>query len=252
MQITTNEMNIVLRIINKEDINVNIYDGCKMIVKYFSTVEIKTKKEIELILHKYIEDNTHKYIKDHWISRVKSYVRKNYKKSLIQVDKILIFKEELDIIKAVANIKIQKILFSFLVYAKVNSYLNNNANGWTYQSSKDIFKDAGVNMTERKREFLINEFVNMGLIKLNKVVNKNHRLPTYYRDSGELEFEITDFNRIDIQYEQYLGKKVKACEVCGERVEITTSSKYCTDCAKEKKLEKYRKYNEKRKLLPPT
>ena len=50
------------------------------------------------------------------------------------------------------------------------------------------------------------------------------------------------------------GYKISRCQSCGNLIKKTKkkdySTKYCKECARRKQLEKYRKYNEKRKLPP--
>lgn len=53
------------------------------------------------------------------------------------------------------------------------------------------------------------------------------------------------------------SKRYKRCEECGKLIEVKNkkdfSTKYCEDCKKEKTLEKYNRYNAKRKVkLPPS
>ena len=52
-----------------------------------------------------------------------------------------------------------------------------------------------------------------------------------------------------MDYYIYKGSKVINCQECGTRVLVKGKSRtqYCSNCKKEKELEKYKKYNEKRK-----
>ena len=102
-----------------------------------------------------------------------------------------------------------------------------------------------------KRCKLINEYEkDKRKILLYDFINEDSLYIRYFCKS--LEGEMLKYQK------QYYGvrdhKKYKRCEDCGSIVEITKkkdfSTKFCPSCKEKRTLQKYKKYNQKRKLPP--
>ena len=136
-------------------------------------------------------------------------------------------------------------------------------------SLNDIFKFA--NMGSRKKDVkqqIIKNLQDLNLVKINFYYGKGKHEISYQvlnvdkndkEDSvffiSRLNNELQELRDIGKKYKDMIkirnNKKYKQCERCGDLIEKTNkhdgSSKYCAECKKEKELEKYKKYNEKRK-----
>ena len=138
-------------------------------------------------------------------------------------------------------------MFTFFALAR---YMN--CDGWinkkTSKGISEVFKLANVTLTSDKRNELLHELYVNGYISLGKKVD-NLNIKVQLDDSGEIVYKVMDFNNLGNQYIGNFKKGYKQCANpdCGKKIKITgTNNKYCKQCAREKELEKYKKYNMKR------
>jgi hypothetical protein len=67
-------------------------------------------------------------------------------------------------------------------------------------------------------------------------------------NSNGKKYKVTDFTTCGLWWEKYIdNKKVAQCNICSKLfMRNSNRQRYCKKCAKEKEIEKYDKYNQKR------
>lgn len=252
-----NESSIVKEILENNNINEKPSVAISLLVKYFYlkgiTDKLMIQEEIIKIMSKcdedfrrsQWEDNIKKTIKT-FFSNLKKY---NNEVKMIDIDEIIITKSEIDEINKLDDKKLRKLSFVLLVYAKVTNIILNREDGWINQSMTNIFKEAKVAAKGDDKPLLLHELLRRGYITTSSRVDKTSLKINYVNYDDEPAVTIDDFDGVIYKYLNYMGEKWKRCECCGEWVKANkrNNNKYCYDCKKEKELDKYKKYNTKRK-----
>lgn len=235
---------------DREEIYKNIMEDLKeslgeefVYTKWNNTVKIMIN-----VFFKFIKTNKIETIKMHDISEIR------------------ISKNELDKIKELKDLVLEKLSFVLLVYAKIN-YLQNpktyqkvkdgekkkKIDYWVNQSFNIIFKEAKVGLKGDEQKKKINKLYEKKYISMSKMNNKTS-IKINYVDKESIKSEedlvITDFDGVVYQYLLWKGEKWRRCEICGKWIRIKgikdNSKKYCSTCAKSEKI---RKTIENRKKL---
>lgn len=162
------------------------------------------------------------------------------------IDKIVITKAEIALIESYDDKKTQQVMFILLVYAKITNKLNGNESYWLNQSITNIMKEAKVSNGQKKTDILYNLKQTTAISNTIKVNGKGIKVNYAYEDSEE-GLVIEDFDGVIYQWLKYKGERWKRCSECGKWIKQKSNrEQYCKDCKRQKELEKYIKYNEKR------
>jgi hypothetical protein len=139
----------------------------------------------------------------------------------------------------------KRLAFTLLCLAKYKNAINSKNNDWVNYKFKDIFKMANINATQKEQGFMIHDLRNLGLIKMNKIVD-NLSINVCYIDKNktpENVLKITDFRNLGYEYLLYCGEKFFRCENCGILTrKNSTNDKYCKDCKSYIKNEQNKQY----------
>lgn len=222
-----------------------------LIAKYFFSDELNAKQLSDLVKEKirafdldhYQEYKYHKKI----VSTCESLFDGSIDSAFKERDYIPIYENELKLISALPADRHKKLMFTFFAVAR---YMD--CDGWinkkTARDIAEVFKLANVNLASGQRNELLHELYTNGYISFGKKVN-NLNIRVVLDDSGEAVYKITDFENIGNQYIGNFKRGYKQCSnaFCGKVFKATgTNNKYCKQCARQKQLEKYKNYNEKR------
>ena len=222
-----------------------------LIAKYYFSDELSVEELVDIVKKKILEFNLDNYQEYKYYNKIVNICESLFNGSIDKCFKereyVPIYDNELNYINTLPTEKQKKVMFTFFAVAR---YME--CDGWiNKKSSKDIsevFRLANVHLTSAKRNELLHELYINGYITFGKKVN-NLNIRVNLDDSGEIVHKIKDFHNIGNQYIGNFKKGYKLCitPLCGRVFKITgTNSKYCKHCAREKQLEKYKKYNEKR------
>lgn len=181
----------------------------------------------------------------------------NINNKLTNVKNIQIYKNELNIIRLLNNIKLEKIAFILLVYCKIGRVLRNNDSKWITQKLSDIFKEAKIIGNNESKMKMLNELCKNVYDGENEYIDcnldgrKTSIEVKYINDNldEKVEFEINNFDGVVYEYLKYKGEKWKQCKKCSKWFQYKSNNKYlCNKCqntkTKENKL-KYWKNNKK-------
>ena len=148
----------------------------------------------------------------------------------------------------------KKVLFTMLVHYKTKLQLYPEAKNKRIDADLSmIMNDAHVTLSVAKRMEMLAQFEEDGLIELPNGGKQAQYIYLHYVDDyvAQVAIIVEDFFDFYLYYEQYVkGGKLIRCSECGKLVHVKNkndgSTKYCKRSKKEKELEKFKKYNEKR------
>lgn len=218
-----------------------------------SIVEIKDK------IIEFCNDNVSGFDMDidfRMINNIINYTKKNTSKLLI-IESVPITDEELNFVNSVdLSYDHKKVLLGLIIHNKINKEIATNA--YSIDSWKNYF---GSNSREyqvlRNNCGIKNNAVMMSIMHdlyingfTENRVGKKPRLKFINEiKDGNVIYELKVINNFSLLYEKLNGNnKITECTICGEliRRKLRSMDKYCSACAKEKRLESHGRYNKKR------
>lgn len=221
-----------------------------ILAKYYRQKQELNKEQTFQKLNEFMQNNYKNYNSAKWEDIMEDISKKAIKYPMREINNISITQYELDMIRTLKNIKYQKLLFTMLCYAKLHNMNSENNNGWVNTSIQELYRIARLSVKYRKDKFLIlNDIERTGLIAFSKKNDNLNLQVTFVDMGGALVLSINDFRELGYEYLNYIGEgKFIRCSECGRLVRKRGhNSKYCSVCAKNNELEKYKKYNQKRK-----
>jgi hypothetical protein len=240
----------------------------KLLAKYLNKVEGLTKNKIKIRLKEFCKENWTKYNEVKCLSIVQKATNYgiNNSNQLFTAEKINIYQSELDHIKSLQDIKLERLAFSFLVLSKVNRYRRNFyiKIKEDIQNKKDINKEKKTGIKINRELSKINEkyYINSisESLKYAKVSIKKSIQSDYIKilsdkklikltmvgsievlfvevSNNNIIFSIDLSDNFIYEYLKYIGL-YKSCEKCNKPISPTNNkNKYCKECAKEVKME---------------
>lgn len=210
----------------------------------------QNKKQVFSSIDNFMSKNHKGYVLTRWQKHINKvinnvYKRKNY--DLLQIDSVNVCKNELDVVASINNPDLERLAFVLLVYAKIFNKMFGKERNWVNASIKEIAEDTRLGISDVDCALMIHDLYNAGLVRPSKVVDSTDVKVLFADSQGDIEIEITDFDNIVLYYRKHIGDSIGNCEVCGNLIELTSSTKkYCEDCRKEKQLQWDRDYQRKK------
>lgn len=191
-------------------------------------------------LHGYMGSVTDFYIWEMNDDYIRSVTRKASKSKLVEINKVIIYESEIEQIRKAKNLIQEKVLFSYLVHAKIKYKIKEETNGWVNNTSKEIFDSVGINYTSKRRSFIEKELIDKGYLTPTVSLKNNTKQVNYMSLTGKVFYEITNFEQLDLQYEMITGvSEVINCEVCSCLIrKKSNKTKYCKPCGRVVNIEK--------------
>ena len=228
----------------------------RMIIKNM-IINNNSDNDIKELVSKLLEKNYGKnYNKNYWSKYIDSTVKSLKKKEnkMIDVDKVNIYKEELETIKSLNDIRLEKLAFILLVYCKINKQVNPLINNKINIALTNILFESLIKRDDNSK-ILLNKLYKKEFIHQGNSCDGTAIQILYIRNEGEIEFtidDLRDYQPITWYLEYRQGIKYKKCEKCGKRFEVKgKNNKYCNYCSKkikkEKTNERVKEFNKKQK-----
>ena len=226
----------------------------RMIIKNM-IINNNSDDDIKELVSKLLEKNYGKnYNKNYWSKYIDSTVKSLKKKEnkMIDIDKVNIYKEELETIKSLNNIRLEKLAFILLVYCKINKQVNPLINNKINIPLYNILMESLIKR-DNDSKLLLNELYKKEFIHQRNFCDGTAIQILYIRNEGEIEFtidDLRDYQPITWYLEYRQGIKYKKCEKCGKRFEVKSNNKgRCNECQKEENKKNKLKYYKKIKSL---
>lgn len=202
--------------------------------------DAKVKKTLIELSQKF--DETFNYVRSR--RTIRNMVRVSRNRPLVNTGAVNITQRDVDLVRTIKNFKYQKILLSCILLAKreTNKGYVNRAD-WTL--IKKIVSKKITNANIRDAFFT---FYKVGIVE---PVNASQKITLDGQDTSQILFKVNNdkmaFSLI-ARYKEYCGGELGFCIRCGsEFIKSSPRKIYCQKCSRENELNKYRRFNQKRK-----
>ncbi|MED1955090.1 hypothetical protein [Brevibacillus centrosporus] len=251
MKLVLNESDLIKKSLNDGYIDKKPTNTIKLLIKHFYLLGMD-KYQVRQSIDSFLNDHLPSFNPVKWDKILDTLVIKAEKEDhkLVMVEKIHITKNELDSIHKIDNLNLEKLAFSYLVYAKIYNQINENQANWVNAQRKDIFQDSKISTTIQKQRLMVNDLINLGLIESSKRRNSGNKKVLFIDEASEVEVTINDFREISLVYLKWKGEKIGTClnESCRKLYKITGKNhRMCRECWKEHRREQQREWDRNRR-----
>ena len=163
------------------------------------------------------------------------------KVGLKRVDHIYIMKSELDFIKSLDDIKLEKIAFVLLALAKYHNEVSGEDNDVVYLKLSEIKKMARINMNRVDFEYFYANLYDNGVLQRNTNPISTVQVVDFisHKEDDIIAFELKEIDYLELAY-VYLswkndGKGYARCQRCDRLMRQSKNGrrKYCETCGAE-------------------
>lgn len=247
MKIILDEKEMLNKSLSEGYIDKKPTNTIKVLAKHFLNIG-QDKEQTLNSIDNFMTKNHKSYNFISWQSIIKGIINKISKQDTIkynEIKKITIYIEELEVIKNINNLRLEKLAFSLLVYSKIYNQMNNNETNWVNSPLKDVVSDTKMAISKKDQRLMVNKLSSLGLVEVSKMVDCTNIKVLFAKLEGQIAFEITDFRDFIYEYLRWNGEKIGICEGkdCGRLIKISNNrQKYCSTCWKEKEHEDNKRY----------
>jgi hypothetical protein len=175
------------------------------------------------------------------------------KVGLKRVDHIYITKSELDFIKNLGDIKLEKIAFVLLALAKYHNEVSGEDNNMVYLKLSEVKNMARINMNRIDFEYFYANLYDVGVLQRNTSPVSTIQIVDFVSHDvdDEVAFELREIDYLELAY-VYLswknnGQGYARCQKCNRlmRQGKTKPRKYCEECAQTSVKESWREASQR-------
>lgn len=248
--IILNERKFAEECLEKGEMLSTPFQTLSILARYYYYIKNYKPKQIRQSLSDFLKKAYFPYAKnevydsestftDKWDDIIDKIVKKVKKFKLYETEPIPITEAELKTIGQINSIKLEKLAFTLLCFAKLWNCRNELNNNWTNTNRYDIKRSSKVN-AGKQYAFLEGELYKRGLIEFAKSnTNLNCRV-LFIDDSSKVVLRISDFRCLGYEYAKYKGADYIKCKKCGilflqKNKGRGGRKQYCKDCSLEKK-----------------
>lgn len=256
MTLVLNEIKQAKQIIELHQLGDKPSSTLFLLGKYFCQYENLKQEDIVKSLNEFMASANDNYNPILWADLIENISENAHKYPLRQIEHIRIKNSELEKIHSLNKVKLEKLLFVLLCYAKLHDSVSSTNNGWTNISIPDLFKEARVTVKYKNDKYLIlNDLFQHGYISYSKK-NENLNMQINYNifddcnsDDNDDDLIIDDFRELGYCYMNYFSMgDFMNCERCGILIPKKTNNQhYCKDCGKIVNVEKQKERDKKKK-----
>ena len=247
--IILNERKFAEECLEKGEMLSTPFQTLAILARYFYYVKKYKPKQIRQSLSDFLRKAYFPYAKnevydnestftDRWNDTIDKIVKKVKKFKLYETEPITITEAELKTIGEINNMKLEKLAFTLLCFAKLHNSRREQNNNWTNTQRSEIKKSSKVNVG-KQYAFLEGELYKRGLIEFAKSnTNLNTRV-LFIDDSSKPVLFISDFRCLGYEYAKYKGADYTKCKKCGIlflQKKKGRKRSYCKDCSIEKQV----------------
>jgi hypothetical protein len=239
MKLVLNEKELVRKSLEEGYIDKKPTNTIKILIKHYFLSGMD-KHQVRTSIDVFLRDNLVKYNPVKWDDILTKLIKKAEKdtQQLIIVENVHITNTELNIIKNINNIDLEKLAFTYLVYSKIYNGMNGNEADWVNADRSEIFKDAKITASTQKQRLMVNDLIELGLIESSKRRNCSNKKVLFVDHTGEPELEITDFRETGFIYMKWKGENIGECDCCKILFKVNGKNhKMCKACWKDRQKE---------------
>ena len=251
MKIILNEKQMLEKSLSEGYIDDKPTNTIKLLSKHYFSIG-QDKDQVINSIENFMEKNYINFNITDWQRTINNCVRSIYKHNnftLLNINKVEIYHEELDIIKNISNLRLEKLAFVLLVYSKIYNQMNKNDSNWVNSNLRDIFSDTKMAVSTKEQGLMINKLGGMGVVEVSKKVDCTNIKVLFTKSNGDVAFEVNDFRDIVFYYLKWIGEDISNCDECARLIKINSNrQKYCPACWKEIRLEQQREWDRTKRI----
>ena len=234
MSIVLNEYAWAEKMVESCELGDNSYETLCRVAKYYKAQGLQkrdVRKKTEEFLHR-CDPYASPVL---WSDTLEKAVRVGMKYSPVMIDKIVVTKPEMEIIRSLSGIQLQRLAFTLLCVAKYMMAVAPKTDGWVSMPESDIMKMANIKTSYKRQNLMYGQLLDAGLLQPSKKISNLNVKVLYIRD-GDAALDVQEFRDLGNQYMKYIGKPYYVCQSCGLTVKVPDGAKagnmkYCPDCA---------------------
>lgn len=155
-------------------------------------------------------------------------------KHLVEIEYIPVTEAELEKIRELDSIGLEKFMFTALVYTKYHNLINPQNNNWVDTPLKILWQEGDIRVKNRDKFSMTHKLTVMGLINMSSNSRVNFKV-NIINNSSHVVLKITDMRKLGLQYLSYKGlkkdKNIKLCKGCGIHFRAKSPNQlYCSNC----------------------
>lgn len=232
-----------------------------VLAKYFRHKLELDQTQAAAMLHDFMRMYYPDYHAALWETTIENITKKSIKYKLRELDSITITDHELECIRRLEKPVYERLVFVLLCHAKLYDHVSDHNQSWANIGIPELFRLARVTVRHRNDKYLYLNDIESRQVDGDALISfsrKNDNLNirvNFCTDKGNPVLTIDDLREPGYEYMNYcgLGKFIR-CQICHRLVKIKSahdfSTKYCSDCKKERELELARKRIQKHRSSP--
>ena len=225
----------------------------KLLAKYYNKIKGLITDDVKIKLKEFCKKYLPEYNEILHLELIAKavYYGVQKKNTLVIVPFIPIMKNELEEIKKLNNLNLERLSFIALVLSKTNKYMpisnrrkkNKDIIKGYYVNNylfKDLFDYAGIVCNRKEKDIFIDQLCETKLFNLTIFCALE---VNFVDETNKPEFIIEYFDDLILEYLKYIGNNIIYCEHCGKSfIPSNNRHKFCKDCWKEKERDNNRRY----------
>lgn len=203
--------------------------------RYYGQVEGYAKEEIREKLENFLLLCDPTVILPKWSDTLDKMVKQVQKYPLIQLEGVPVTCGELETIKKLEGVQVQRLAFTLLCIAKYWNLVREGNESWVNTADKEIMVMANINTSIKRQSLMIHKLHSLELVGFRKRVDSLSLQVKFVDGEGESVAMVQDFRNLGNQYMGLIGGGYFPCAHCGITIKRQSNAhKYCKDCAGEK------------------
>ncbi|SCY71758.1 hypothetical protein SAMN05720606_10874 [Paenibacillus polysaccharolyticus] len=205
-----------------------------------------TPTEVQQMLDGFMSRNYADYNAVQWdayltrvVNQTANWIKKRkeeLKSTMIEIENIPVTVTELQKIKELRSIRLEKLAFVMLVYSKINNLIHETKAYWINNDLKEIYSDCEMAVSKKDQGLLIYKLIQEGYLKESKRVDSTNVQVLFASEEDTIAFYVKRFDDFVLEYLRWKGANIKNCIVCGRNIHAKSNRmKYCKKCKKDKR-----------------
>lgn len=207
-----------------------------VLMKYYYNKEIDYHTMKEKLIY-YMQSHFKEFKRKVWESSISRMVRKFYDTikrldddgiasylEIVETKEIKFSEQELNHIRKLNDIKLERLFFIILCYCKVQ-----NNHNWIHQPLTNLFKEAKISDSNNNKMNMLNKLFELNYIEIPKSVNNTNIKITIPQFEDDNFLVINSFDNIIYKYISFRDSKIN-CNICDKPVKKSVNKKYCNEC----------------------
>lgn len=241
MGIVLNEREAAITSLQEHNLGDDPLETLGRIARYYRAEGYK-KPEILNLMEIFLVRCNEDVVLPNWKNTLNAKIKETDWRKLVEIDSIHITQNEIEMCDAMSTIQKQRLLFTLICLAKYRNAVRGRETNWINYPNTEIFKLANIVTNSNRRDLMLNDLYNAGLIHFNSKVDDISINVSCVDSDGESAIEISDFRNLGNQYMRFVSDGYMECQSCGAVIKkMSNVHRFCKLCA----AEEHRRQNRK-------